>query len=255
LSLATELLDGARALLVKAGAFTLFTLRLLAVTPATLGRFGLVTAQIYNTGALSLVIIMLSGLFVGMVLGLQGYDLLARFGSTEALGTAAALGLLRELGPVVTALLFAGRAGTALTSEIGLMSATDQLAAMQMMAVDPVRRVCAPRFLGGVIALPLLTAIFGMVGIFGAQLVGVSIMGVDAGQFWSQMRGAVELRDIVEGVVKSLAFGFACSSIAVYEGYHAVPTAEGVSRATTRTVVTSSVAVLLVDYMLTAVLL
>ena len=220
-----------------------------------LGRFRLVVAQVYNAGALSLVIIMLSGLFVGMVLGLQGYDLLRRFGSTEALGTAAALGLLRELGPVVTALLFAGRAGTAIASEIGLMSATDQLSAMEMMAVDPVRRVCAPRFIGGVIAMPLLAAIFSMIGIFGAQLVGVTLMGVDSGQFWSQMRGSVELADVVEGIIKSVAFGFACSAIAVYEGYHAVPTAEGVGRATTRTVVTSSVAVLALDYTLTAILL
>ena len=198
---------------------------------------------------------MLSGLFVGMVLGLQGYDLLRRFGSTEALGTAAALGLLRELGPVVTALLFAGRAGTSLTSEIGLMSATDQLAAMEMMAVDPIRRVCAPRFIGGVLAMPLLAAIFGLLGILGAYLVGVVIMGVDSGQFWSQMRSSVELKDVVEGIVKSVAFGLACSSIAVFEGYYAVPTAEGVGRATTRTVVVSSVAILALDYMLTAALL
>jgi len=250
-----ELLRWGREAIVKAGAFTRFTWRLLVVTPAALRRFRLVAEQVYNTGALSLVIIMLSGLFVGMVLGLQGYDLLQRFGSTEALGTATALALLKELGPVVTALLFAGRAGTALTSEIGLMSATDQLAAMEMMAVDPVRRVCAPRFLGGVLAMPLLAAIFGMIGIFGAQLVGVQLMGVDAGQFWSQMRGAVELRDVSEGIIKSGVFGVACSAIAVYEGYHAVPTAEGVGRATTRTVVSSSVAVLVLDYMLTAVLL
>ena len=247
--------ESGRSQLLKWGRFTLFTLRLLAVSPRALLRPRLVIDQVHNSGALSLVIIMLSGLFVGMVLGLQGYDLLRRFGSTESLGTAAALGLLRELGPVVTALLFAGRAGTALTSEIGLMSATDQLSAMEMMAVDPIRRVCAPRFLGGVIAMPLLAGIFSMIGIYGAQLVGVTLMGVDAGQFWSQMRSAVEMRDIVEGVVKSVAFGFACSSIAVYEGYHAVPTAEGVGRATTRTVVTSSVAVLAIDYMLTAVLL
>ncbi len=255
MSLVGGLVESGRAQLRKWGRFTLFTLRLLAVSPRALLRPSLVVEQVHNSGALSLVIIMLSGLFVGMVLGLQGYDLLRRFGSTESLGTAAALGLLRELGPVVTALLFAGRAGTALTSEIGLMSATDQLSAMEMMAVDPVRRVCAPRFLGGVIAMPLLAAIFSMIGIYGAQLVGVTLMGVDAGQFWSQMRSAVELRDIVEGVVKSVAFGFACSAIAVYEGYHAVPTAEGVGRATTRTVVTSSVAVLAIDYMLTAVLL
>jgi phospholipid/cholesterol/gamma-HCH transport system permease protein len=250
-----EILGNLRGLLEKAGSFTLFTLRLLRATPAALARPPLVIAQLFNTGALSLVIIMLSGLFVGMVLGLQFYDLLQRFGSTESLGTGAGLALVKELGPVVTALLFAGRAGTSLTSEIGLMGATDQLAAMEMMAVDPVRRVCAPRFIGGVLAMPLLAAIFGCIGIFGAQFVGVTIMGVDAGQFWSQMRGTVELRDITQGIVKSLVFGFACSAIAVYEGYHAVPTAEGVGRATTRTVVSSSVSVLLLDYMLTAVLL
>jgi phospholipid/cholesterol/gamma-HCH transport system permease protein len=251
-SLATELADNGRALLIKTGAFTLFTGRLIAVTPATLRRFRLVADQIFNSGARSLVIIMLSGLFVGMVLSLQGHDLLQRFGSEESLGAAAALGLLKELGPVVTALLFAGRAGTALTSEIGLMSATDQLAAMEMMAVDPVRRVCAPRFIGGVIALPLLAGIFSMIGIYGAQLVGVQLLDVDAGQFWSTMRSAVKLRDIVEGIIKSGAFGVACSAIAVYEGYHAVPTAEGVGRATTRTVVNSSVAVLVLDYMITS---
>ncbi len=237
------------------GRFSIFTARLFAVTPRALLRFRLIVEQLNNTGARSLVIIMLSGLFVGMVLGLQGYDLLRRFGSTEALGTAAALGLLRELGPVVTALLFAGRAGTSLTSEIGLMSATDQLAAMEMMAVDPIRRVCAPRFIGGVLAMPLLAAIFGLLGILGAYLVGVVIMGVDSGQFWSQMRSSVELKDVVEGIVKSVAFGLACSSIAVFEGYYAVPTAEGVGRATTRTVVVSSVAILALDYMLTAALL
>jgi phospholipid/cholesterol/gamma-HCH transport system permease protein len=255
LNLAAELAGTGRELAEKCGRFTLFTARLCAVTPRALLRPRLLVEQVHNSGALSLVIIMLSGLFVGMVLGLQGFDVLRRFGSTESLGSAVALGLLRELGPVVTALLFAGRAGTALTSEIGLMSATDQLAAMEMMAVDPVRRVCAPRFIGGVIAMPLLAAIFGMAGIFGGQLVGVTQMGVDAGQFWSQMRSAVELRDITEGVIKSVAFGLACSAIAVYEGYYAVPTAEGVGRATTRTVVTSSVAVLVLDYMLTAVLL
>jgi phospholipid/cholesterol/gamma-HCH transport system permease protein len=250
-----ELAGSSRELAQKWGRFTLFTARLCAVTPRALLRPSLLVEQVHNSGAQSLVIIMLSGLFVGMVLGLQGFDLLRRFGSTESLGSAVALGLLRELGPVVTALLFAGRAGTALTSEIGLMSATDQLSAMEMMAVDPVRRVCAPRFIGGVVAMPLLAAIFSMTGIFGGQLVGVTLMGVDAGQFWSQMRGAVELRDITEGVIKSGAFGLACSAIAVYEGYHAVPTADGVGRATTRTVVTSSVAVLVLDYMLTAVLL
>jgi len=255
MTLLGDLWGGLAEFVRKTGAFTLFTLKLFAVTPAALRRFGLVVAQIYNTGALSLVIIMLSGLFVGMVLGLQGYDLLQRFGSEEALGVAVALALLKELGPVVTALLFAGRAGTALTSEIGLMGATDQLSAMQMMAVDPVKRVCAPRFVGGIVAMPLLAAIFSMIGLFGAQLVGVQLMGIDSGQFWSQMRGAVGLEDVMEGVVKSIVFGVACSAIAVYEGYHAAPTAEGVGRATTRTVVTSSVAVLFLDYMLTALFL
>jgi phospholipid/cholesterol/gamma-HCH transport system permease protein len=222
---------------------------------ASFRRFHLTVREIYFAGVLSLVIILVSGLFVGMVLALQGYDTLVRYGSAEALGVLVSLSLLRELGPVVAALLFASRAGSAITAEIGLMKATEQLAAMEMMAVDPVRRVCAPRFIGGFISMPLLAAIFGMIGIFGAQLVGVTLMGVDAGQFWSQMRGAVGVKDVTEGILKSIVFGFACSAIAVYEGYHAVPTAEGVGRATTRTVVTSSVAVLIIDYMLTAVLL
>src|ERR1700753_3760943 len=175
---------------------TRFLVRMLLLLPAALVRFNLISAQIYNAGALSLVIIMLSGLFVGMVLGLQGYQLLQRFGSEEALGTAAAIGLVKELAPVVTALLFAGRAGTALASELGLMRATDQISAMEMMAVDPITRVVAPRFLGGVIAMPLLSAIFAVIGIYGAQLVGVQLMKVDAGSFWSQMRASVSLSDI-----------------------------------------------------------
>src|SRR5580658_4212490 len=237
------------------GAVTLFLLRLLANTPRALLRFELIGRQIFNSGALSLVIIMLSGLFVGMVLGLQGFELLQRFGSEEALGTAAAIGLLRELSPVITALLFAGRAGTALASEIGLMRATDQLSAMEMMAVDPIRRVVVPRFLGAVIAMPLLTAIFSLIGLYGAQLVGVQMMGVDSGSFWSQMQAAVELRDINEGLVKSAIFGIACSLIAVYQGYYAEPTAEGVGLATTRTVVTSAVVVLFLDYLMTSAFL
>ncbi|MDH4259807.1 MAG: lipid asymmetry maintenance ABC transporter permease subunit MlaE [Gammaproteobacteria bacterium] len=254
-SLTREILQSLRVALQALGAYALFFVRLLGEVPRTLLRFGLVVEQVHNAGALSLVIIMLSGLFVGMVLGLQGFDLLERFGSEESLGSAAALGLLKELGPVVTALLFAGRAGTALASELGLMRATDQLAAMEMMAVDPVRRVVVPRFLGGVLSMPLLAAIFSLIGIFGAQLVGVQLMGVDSGQFWSQMRSAVEFGDVMEGVVKSCVFGVSCSLIAVYEGYHAVPTAEGVGRATTRTVVISSVVVLLLDYLLTAAML
>jgi len=236
----------------RLGSVTLFLLRLLGQCLPALGRPRLVVHQIYNSGARSLIIIMLSGLFVGMVLGLQGYDLLQRFGSVEALGTAAALGLLKELGPVITALLFAGRAGTALTSEIGLMRATDQLTAMEIMAVDPLRYVAAPRFLGGVIAMPLLAAIFSVVGLFGAQLIGVQLMGVDKGVFWSQTQSSVGLHDIGEGLVKSFVFGIACSLIAVHEGYNATPTAAGVGLATTRTVVASSVMTLLLDYVLTA---
>ncbi len=253
-SLLRELGLSLRTAIEAIGAYSLFALRLFAETPRALLRFGLIVHQVHNTGALSLVIIMLSGLFVGMVLGLQGFDLLERFGSEESLGMAAAFGLLKELGPVVTALLFAGRAGTALASELGLMRATDQLAAMEMMAVDPVRRVVMPRFLGGIIAMPLLAAIFSMIGLFGVQLIGVQLMGVDSGQFWSQMRGAVEIGDVMEGVLKSAVFGTACSLVAVYEGYHSVPTAEGVGRATTRTVVTSSGLVLLLDYVLTAIM-
>jgi phospholipid/cholesterol/gamma-HCH transport system permease protein len=241
--------------LVGLGVVVRFLLRLLAATPRALLRVDLISQQVYNSGALSLVIIMLSGLFVGMVLGLQGFQLLQRFGSEEALGTAATIGLVKELGPVVTALLFAGRAGTALASELGLMRATDQLSAMEMMAVDPIRRVVVPRFLGGVIAMPLLAAIFSVIGVYGAQLVGVQIMGVDAGSFWSQMRSSVSLSDINEGIVKSCIFGVMCSLIAVYEGYHATPTAEGVGRATTRTVVTSAVVILFFDYLITAAFL
>ena len=245
------LIEGVRRL----GATALFLVRLLAQCPPALARPGLIIAQIYNTGARSLIIIMLSGLFVGMVLGLQGYQLLQRFGSEDVLGSAAALGLLRELGPVITALLFAGRAGTALTSEIGLMRATDQLTAMEIMAVDPLRYVAAPRFLGGVIAMPLLAAIFGVIGLFGDQLIGVALMRIDSGVFWSQTQAAVALRDVNEGLVKSLVFGIACSLVAVYEGYNAEPTAAGVGLATTRTVVTSSVLILLLDYVLTALFL
>jgi phospholipid/cholesterol/gamma-HCH transport system permease protein len=241
--------------LIGLGSVVRFLLRLIVNSPSALRRYDLVAQQIYNSGALSLVIIMLSGLFVGMVLGLQGFQLLQRFGSEEALGTAAAIGLVKELGPVVTALLFAGRAGSALASELGLMRATDQISAMEMMAVDPIGRVCVPRFLGGVITMPLLSAIFCVIGIYGAQLVGVQMMGVDSGSFWSQMRASVGMSDINEGIVKSCIFGVACSLIAVYEGYYATPTAEGVGQATTRTVVTSAVVILFLDYLLTAAFL
>ena len=218
-------------------------------------RFSLVVREIYFAGVLSLIIILVSGLFVGMVLGLQGYDTLVRYGSSSALGVLVALSLVRELGPVVAGLLFASRAGSAITAEIGLMKATEQLAAMEMMAVDPIKRVVVPRFLGGVIAMPLLAAIFSVIGLYGAQLIGVQIMGVDSGSFWSQMRNGVDLADIRQGIVKSVIFGIACSLIAVYEGYFATPTAAGVGRATTRTVVTSAVVVLFLDYLLTSAFL
>ena len=254
-AVALELALSCRNFLERVGAMTRFFGQLLWLSPGALLRFRLIVEQVYNAGALSLVIIMTCGLFVGMVLGLQGHDLLQRFGSEDSLGTGAALALLKELGPVITALLFAGRAGTALASELGLMRATDQLSAMEIMAVDPMRRVVVPRFLGGAISMPLLTGVFIMVGLFGVQLVGVQLLGVDQGQFWSQMRGAVELDDIYEGLIKGVVFGIACSLIAVFEGYNAQPTAEGVGRATTRTVVISAVVTLVLDYILTALML
>jgi phospholipid/cholesterol/gamma-HCH transport system permease protein len=239
----------------RVGGMSLFLVQVLARIVPALRRPGLIVRQIYNAGARSLVIVMLSGLFVGMVLGLLGFDTLQRFGSEDSLGVLAALGMLKVLGPVLTALLFAGRAGTSLTSEIGLMKSTEQLTAMQMMAVDPLRHVVAPRFLGGVLAMPLLAATFSVIGLFGAQLIGVQQMGVDVGAFWSQTQDAVDLRDVTEGIVKSIVFGIACSLIAVYEGYRSEPTPEGVGLATTRTVVTSSVMVLLLNYLLTAAFL
>ena len=255
MKLVRELTDNAANFAATVGGVTLFLGRVLVQTPAAMLRPSLLVDQVHNAGAMSLVIIMTCGLFVGAVLGLQGYDLLLRFGSEDALGTAAALALIKELGPVVTALLFAGRAGTALASEIGLMRATDQLTAMEMMAVDPIRYVIVPRFIGGVVAMPLLTIIFIAIGIFGVQVVGVQLFGVDSASFWSQMRSSVSLDDIGEGVLKGCVFGFACSLIAVYEGYTATPTAEGVGRATTRTVVISAVLTLMLDYMLTALML
>lgn len=216
-------------------------------------RFALIIRELYYTGVLSLIIILVSGLFVGMVLGLQGYDTLQRYGSSSALGVLVALSLVRELGPVVAALLFASRAGSAITAEIGLMRATEQLSAMEMMAVDPVARVVAPRFWAGVISMPLLAALFSAIGIFGGYLVGVVLIGVDEGSFWSQMQASVDFRiDIVNGVIKSFVFGVIVSWIAVFEGFHAAPSAEGVSAATTRTVVTSALAILAADFVLTA---
>ena len=230
-----------------------FGLAVLVNSLTAFRRFPLTVREIYFTGVLSLIIILVSGLFVGMVLGLQGYDTLQRYGSSEALGVLVALSLVRELGPVVAGLLFASRAGSAITAEIGLMKATEQLSAMEMMAVEPIARVVAPRFWGGVISMPLLAALFSAMGVFGGYLVGVQLIGVDDGAFWSQMQAAVDFRhDILNGVIKSVVFGFAVSLIAVFEGYDAPPTAEGVSGATTRTVVTSSLAILALDFVLTA---
>jgi phospholipid/cholesterol/gamma-HCH transport system permease protein len=235
------------------GSSQLFLMRIITDLPYSLKRPPLIIKQVYNAGVQSLVIIMLSGFFVGMVLALQGYNTLSRFGAEETLGVVAALALTRELGPVVTALLFAGRAGTALSSEIGLMRATDQLSAMEMMAVDPIKRVVGPRFLGGVIAMPLLALIFSAMGIFGAWLEGVIFLSVDEGAFWMQMQAQVDLQeDVVSGIIKSCFFGVAASLLAVFEGYNSVPTAEGVGRATTRAVVLTSLSVLVLNFMLTA---
>ena len=222
--------------------------------PATsFRRFHLIIKELFSTGVLSLIIILVSGLFVGMVLGMQGYDTLQRYGASESLGVMVALSLVRELGPVVAALLFASRAGSAITAEIGLMKATEQLSAMEMMAVNPIARVVAPRFWAGVISMPLLAAMFSAMGVFGGYLVGVKLIGVDEGSFWSQMQNAVDFhQDIVNGVIKSFVFGVAVTAIALFEGYDAPPTAEGVSGATTRTVVTSSLAILALDFVLTA---
>ena len=230
-----------------------FFLAIMLNSATALRRVHLTMREIYFTGVLSLIIILVSGLFVGMVLGLQGYDTLQRYGSTEALGVLVSLSLVRELGPVVAALLFASRAGSAITAEIGMMKATEQLSAMEMMAVDPIARVVAPRFWGGGISMPLLAALFSAMGIFGGYLVGVQLIGVDEGSFWSQMQASVDFReDILNGVIKSFVFGIIVSWVAVFEGYDAEPTAEGVSGATTRTVVTSSLAILAADFILTA---
>jgi len=230
-------------------------LQILVGLPNLLARFGLVIKQTYAVGVLSLVIIVVSGLFVGMVLGLQGYNTLVDFGAEESLGVVVALSLVRELGPVVTALLFAGRAGSALTAEIGLMKATEQLSAMEMMAVDPIRRVLAPRFVAGFISMPLLAAIFSSVGILGGYFVGVGLLGVDEGAYWSQMQDKVDMYDdIHNGIIKSLVFGIVVTWIAIFEGNDAIPTSEGVSRATTRTVVHSALAVLGLDFILTALM-
>jgi len=238
--------------LARLGLAGRFFLAIMMVIGVPLRRFSLQVRELYFSGVRSILIIVVSGMFVGMVLAIQGYEVLQRFGSSETLGVLVALSLVRELGPVVTALLFAGRAGSAVTAEIGLMQATDQIAAMDMMAVNPIARIISPRFLASVVSMPLLACMFSAAGVFGAYLVGVKLIGIDDGSFWSQMQAGVDFRlDIVNGLIKSLVFGVAVGLIAVFEGYYAPPTAEGVSSATTRTVVTSSLAVLMLDFVLT----
>ena len=244
-----------RSKLADTGYAARFLGRLVGLFGPTFRRFGLVRDQIHFLGNYSLAIIAVSGLFVGFVLALQGYNILQRYGSSEAVGLMVALSLLRELGPVVTALLFAGRAGTSLTAEIGLMKAGEQLSAMEMMAIDPMRRIVAPRFWAGVITMPLLTAVFNAVGVLGGWVVSVWMIGVDPGAFWSQMQGGVDVwGDLGNGVLKSFVFGVAVTFVALLQGYEAKPTAEGVSRATTRTVVMASLAVLGLDFVLTALM-
>ena len=242
--------------IAQIGACGLFLLSILAAVPASLRHFRETVRQVWFVGAMSLTIIMTCGLFVGMVLGLQLYYVLSIFGGTAALGTVVSLALYRELGPVVTALLFAGRAGTSITAEIGLMRATDQLSAMEMMAVDPLAYVVTPRFLAGVIAMPLLACVFNALGIFGAHLVGVSWLGLDNGTFWSNMTSSVDVwKDVINGVWKSVAFGAVITLIATFQGYTTPPTSEGVAYATTRTVVFSSIVVLALDFVMTAFLM
>ena len=237
----------------RIGYATRFFLMILRYSGPSFRRFHLTVKEMFSSGVMSLIIILVAGMFVGMVLGLQGYETLKRYGSESALGTLVALSLVRELGPVLAALLFASRAGSAMTAEIGLMKATEQISAMEMMAVNPIARVVAPRFWGGVISLPLLTAMFSSMGVFGGYVVGVVLIGVDEGSFWSQMQAAVDFQhDVLNGVLKSLVFGVAVTVIALFEGYDAPPTAEGVSGATTRTVVQSSLAILMLDFILTA---
>jgi phospholipid/cholesterol/gamma-HCH transport system permease protein len=237
------------------GFATRFFFNLLRVSPGAMRRPGLISEQTHFIGNYSLVIIIVSGLFVGMVLGLQGYITLTPYGAEQKLGQVVALALVRELGPVVTALLFAGRAGTSLTAQIGLMKAGEQLSAMEMMAINPVQRVLAPRFWAGVIAMPILATIFSAVGVLGGYLVGVQLIGVDEGAFWSQMQANVDVQaDVMNGVIKSFVFGIAVTFTALFQGYHADPTPEDVSRATTRTVVIASLMVWGLDFVMTAIM-
>lgn len=250
MSFFSPLTDGLRGL----GRAVLFLFTILASIPEALLRPRLIFQQIYSVGVLSLIIIVVSGSFIGMVLALQGYRTLVNFGAASSLGVLVALSIVRELGPVITALLFAGRAGSALAAEIGLMKATDQLSGMEMMAVDPIKRVIAPRFIAGLIAMPLLASIFSMmaIGVAGGHAIGVELLGVDDGSYWSQINQAMHGADIRDMLIKATVFGLAISWIAVYQGYHAAPTSEGVSRATTSTVVVSSLAILALDFVLTA---
>lgn len=239
----------------RLGRGSIFFSKIIVALPALFPRFGLVVHQLYSVGVQTLLITLVAGLFVGMVLALQLYYTLNTFGAEDTLGMVVDLSLVRELGPVVAALLFAGRAGSALTAEIGLMKATEQLSGLEMMAVDPVERIIAPRFLAGFISMPLLAAIFSAVGILGGYMVGVDLLGVDSGAFWSQIQDKVDFYDdVMNGVIKSLVFGVVVSWIAVFEGYDCIPTSEGVARATTRTVVHSSLAVLGLDFVLTAIM-
>lgn len=242
-------------MLERLGRSHLFLVRILIGSLGIFGRFGLYIKQLHSTGVLTLSIVLVSGLFVGMVLALQGYNTLVGFGAEESLGVVVALTLVRELGPVVTGLLFAGRAGSAMTAEIGLMKATEQISGLEMMAVDPFKRVYAPRFVAGFIALPCLAAMFSAIGVIGGYLVGVEVLGIDSGAFWSQMQSSVDfLDDVVNGLIKAVVFGFVVCWIAIFEGADCIPTSEGVSRATTRTVVYSSLAILGLDFLLTAVM-
>jgi phospholipid/cholesterol/gamma-HCH transport system permease protein len=240
----------------RIGRAHIFLAHVLLGLPGLLLRLRLLVREMYVVGVLSMLLIAISGLFVGMVLALQGHNVLSEFDAEQSLGVLVAASLVRELGPVVTALLFSGRAGSALTAEIGLMKATEQLSGMEMMAVDPIKRVVAPRFFAGLLSMPLLAALFSMVGVLGGYFVGVGLLGVDEGAFWAQMQAKIDFEeDIINGVIKSLVFGLIVTWIAVFEGYDAVPTAEGVSRATTRSVVYSAFAVLGSDFVLTALML
>lgn len=242
-------------LFTRLGRGSIFLSKTLAGIPQLFLRFGLVVRQVYSVGVQTLAITLVAGIFVGMVLALQLHYTLSTFGAEDTLGLIVDLSLVRELGPVVAALLFAGRAGSALTAEIGLMKATEQLSGLEMMAVDPIQRIIAPRFLAGFISMPLLAAIFSAVGILGGYVVGVDLLGVDSGAFWSQIQAKVDFyEDVMNGIIKSFVFGFIVSWIAVFEGYDCIPTSEGVARATTRTVVHSSLAVLGMDFVLTAIM-